>query len=82
MIRLLTRFLEVPYQGGSSKTLSYFAQKIQILRFIYQKLDDWVGTNLLVSSESSVMSQLPKQDIRVDPLTTSNFILILVSSIG
>ena len=38
-IHLLTRFLEVPYEGGSSETLSYFAQKSQILRFIYQKLE-------------------------------------------
>ena len=38
-IRLLTRFLEVPYQGGSPETLSYLAQKSQILRFIYQKLE-------------------------------------------
>ena len=35
----LTRFLEVPSQGGSSETLSYFAHKSQISRFIYQELD-------------------------------------------
>ena len=38
-IHFLTRFLEVPCEGGPSETLSDFAQKSQISRFIYQELE-------------------------------------------